>query len=113
MPYLTDGTITVSLDIDWELQRRATNILNTSRTVGGRDQRYFWNNFPAFSIPLSNVPSSDAGQINTWWKDTNELTLFFDSTSYQTHITGNAQPFQQMVKPYQDQWNGNIQIERI
>ena len=113
MSYLTDGTITVSLEIDWGIRRQAVNILNTSRTVGGRDQRYFWANFQTFNIPLSNVPSSDAAQINEWWRSTDELTLYFDSTSYQTYITGNTQPFQQLVKPYQIEWNGVIPIERI
>lgn len=110
--FLTDGVTSLSLEFDWESSRNAENVLNASRALGGRESKHLWANVKAFNLPLSAVPSSDAALINEWWRATTAVTLYFDATSYSCYITG-GQPFTKMMKPYQDRWDGTIQIERI
>lgn len=112
MTYLNDGTITVSLGVGLDSTRNGANISDSRRTIGGREQTFFWNNYDGFDFSAQNVPSSDAAQVNEWWRNQTQLTLVFDGVTYTTRIVGN-QPFSQVNKPYFDEWKGQIMVERI
>ena len=120
MTYLHDGTITVSLDINWEFIQKQTNIANSHRTIGGRESNYLWGSFQNFEVLISNVPSSDAAQMNEWWMDSTQLIFVYEgrtsvtaATSVDVFLTSQSQPFMSLSPPYFDEWTGTLAIEEI
>lgn len=110
MTYLTDGTITVSLHSTYDTRRNSELIIDRSRNIGGKSFDKLWSVYDQFDLPINYTTNSDACQINQWWENTNELTFFYDSTSYQVYIISEDQPFQQLVEPYHDEWTGIINL---
>lgn len=110
MTYLSDSTITVSLHTTYDTQRNTELIIDRARNIGGKSFDKLWASYDQFQFPVEYITNSDGGQINEWWENTIELTLFFDQTSYQVYIVSNDQPFQQLSRPYQNEWNGTINL---
>lgn len=113
MTSLSDSTITVSLDVDWEFQHNAQLIIERDLTVGGAAVDKLWSRFDAFELPISYLQSSDADLINEWWRDTEQLVFNFDGSCYDVRITNEDQPFRSLNRPYQDLWQGTIIIQTI
>lgn len=110
MTYLSDSTLTVSLYPMTRMEQHAQLIIDRRRNIGGSAFDYLWGSYKHFQIDVEYLTTSDAAQINEWWETTTELTLFFDSTSYQGYITSRDQPFQSLNRPYPDAWFGTISM---
>ncbi len=110
--WINDGTITTSLEPGWNIQNVGELIKNESFTIGGRYSVKVWGFFEAWSIPVNNIPSSDAMQINEWWQKQTELTFFIDADSYSVYINNPEPPFTNVSKPYHDEIEGNLIIQQ-
>ena len=126
---LTDGSIEIAIDGDWGTLHQREVIREDMQSIGGKNYSYHWGSFNAWSIPIDYIPSSDAAQVNEWYRDREELTFHYEGDfilnnpvngvldenhlwdSTNVYIMG--QPFQQMKKPYQTAWRGNLTIEEI
>lgn len=110
---LSNGTLTVSLDINWDMMRNEELIVDRVRTIGGRAADKVWASFKKFRFSMSNIPSSDAGLINEWWEGTDVLDFEFDNYISSIYISNQGQPFQGLPKPYYNEWNGNLILDVI
>lgn len=110
---LTDGTTTITLEIDREANLNSSLLINASKSIGGNDTSYLWHEKTNFQFPIKYIISSEASVINDWWRDSVELDLYFDSTSYDVYLMGQSQPFKSMSKPYNAEWNGILQIRKL
>ena len=109
--YITDGSIQIDLQIDWNSIHQKNIIASQSVTIGGRVTQYIWGSFNDFSFPLDCVPSSDAMQMNKWWETNTNLILYFDQNSYDVQIMN--KPFNSFSRPYTDQLQGTLNVEKI
>lgn len=108
--YLTDATITVSLDTDYDFQLNAELIVSRDSAIGGTLSQYLWGKHERFTVPLRYLSGNDAAQLNEWWADTDELVFYYDSTSYDVYIINQERPVQSLEKPYQDTWQGDLEL---
>jgi hypothetical protein len=111
MTTLSDGTRTISFDPEWTADRNDELIINTARSLGGRESTFLWGTIDRFRFPIEYSTTSDAALMNEWWIDQTDLFLFFDSTSYDARIINDSQPFQSLNKPYGTHWTGTILID--
>lgn len=109
--YLSNGTIQIDIAPEWETTFKGAVLRADSRTIGGLVSTYKWGDYEAWDVPLTYVPSSDVMQINEWWETQQQLTFYFDETSYDVYILGNC-PFQSPAKPYYDSYNGTLNLQK-
>ena len=108
--YLTDLTITVSLDTDFEFQLTAELLVSRNSAVGGTLSQKLWGGYEQFNVPLRYLSGSDALQLNEWWADTDELVFYYDQTSYNVYIVNQTTPIGSLERPYQDTWEGTLEL---
>lgn len=117
MTYLSDGSITVSLDISWNSAVPTNLIFSRDQTIGGKDSYTLWSSFDVWDLSVRWFPGSDAAQLNEWWRNSRTLTFVFEpETGQPTHsvkIVGGVQPFTQLEKPYNDLFSGVISLEDV
>lgn len=111
--WLSDGTITVSMDVGWRTEQNHTMINPGENAVGGKLAEYLWNIYEVFDFPVEFIPTSDSMQVNRWFETNQQLTLFYDSTSYDVFIFNAKTPMNRLPKPYQDQYNATLILQRI
>jgi len=134
MAILDDGTIAVAFDPDWDLRRQRTSLAEESVSIGGKMATFLWGDYRSYSLPVTYIPSSDAMQINKWWRNGDELNAdiqleyFTLGDSYlglldqsynplygdiKFRIVNTQQPFSQFIRPYTDEYAGTLEIEAI
>jgi predicted NAD/FAD-dependent oxidoreductase len=112
MVWLSDGTIHIDIDVELDSENVSAIAVEYTEAIGGRLSSQKWHDYAAFRFGCEYVASSDAAQINEWWRDSVALSVYFDGTSYASYIVGD-QPFQSINRPYTDLYTGAIQVEQI
>jgi hypothetical protein len=113
MTFLTDDTLTVSLDVNWDSSNIANRLIRQSLTAGGDYADIIWSNIPGFNLSVDTVQNSDSQLINQWHETQTQLILYFDSVSYDVLLTNGNTPFNSPSRPYHDLYNGFLQLERV
>ena len=102
---------------EYSFLEQARTIQTQHRSIGGEYRVSVWEKYFAYSIPLRFLSNSHADLINWWWE--NKFNLVFtlntsDSESmYITQIVNQQQPIGKRIRPYNDLWEGVIQLESI
>jgi hypothetical protein len=86
-------------------------------TRGGERHTHVWGKNFNYSVPLRYISDSHANLINWWWENKFALAFTLDTSesesTYIVRIANNSQPIGKRVKPYQDKWEGLLQLESI
>ena len=110
MTYLNDGTLTVSLEIDYRSQNPAVLEVQRDRTIGGKDSYYAYAYVRGFNLITRWVSNSDSQLMNQWWMNSTPLTLYYgpEASSYDVILTSKEQPFNSLQKAYNDSFYGTV-----
>lgn len=86
-----------------------------TRTRGGKKYEYKWGEFTRIGFEVEFITNSDRDTINDWFDNRTELLFFITSGGttevHSVMIMNNKSPISKLVKPYTDQWMGNINLE--
>lgn len=71
----------VTLEPEWNFDRKDTQVKNEHITRGGKRYVYKWGSYCKFSFGLTFINSSDAALINSWWI-TNTKLQFMENNAH-------------------------------
>lgn len=109
--YITDNIVQIDLNIDWDSRNDKTIIKSEIPTIGGYVSSYLWGSFNNFSLNINYITTSDALILNSWWETNTELTLYYETTSY--NVLLRESPFKSLNRPYFDQYTGVLIFEKL
>ena len=127
-PAVTSGTTVIVDDVltsadrislfpEWTFQERARLIRNQHRALGGELHTHVWDKYFAYTVPLRFLPDSHVELINWWWQSQFDLLFTLNSSDsesrYIVRIVNDVQPVGRRVRPYDDLWEGTLQLESI
>lgn len=103
----------VTLEPEWDFDRKDTMMKNEHVTRSGKRYVYKWGSYVKFSFGIDFVDSATASMINSWW--ITNTKLMFKSTSessvYSVMLTASDLPIGQYHKPYTDLFKGKIDLQ--
>lgn len=103
----------VTLEPEWDFDRNDKKIEDVHRTRAGREYRYKWSSYRVFKFGNTFVTSGVAAVVNSWW-DSNTNLLFMksgDTQVFSVRLVNKDLPFGRFQKPYDDLYQGNIELE--
>lgn len=106
-----DCSVVVSLYPTYDMANQQELLVNRDFTINGNIAQFLWGNFTRFELPLEYIQDSDMLQINDWWNNNNQLVFYFDNTEYNIRIVNEDQPIQNLQRPYNNVWGGNLIVE--
>lgn len=90
---------------------------STHTSLVGKRSTYIWHKSGAWELPIRYMPNSTAQLVNWWWeKNFNLLFTWNSSDTSQTFVTrlvNQGRPFQQLERPYNNEWQGTLQLEAV
>lgn len=103
----------VSLEPEWNFDRKDTQVKTEHRTRSGKRYVYQWGSYTKFSFGVEFVNSSTAAIINSWWITNTKLMLksTSDAAVYSVMLVATDLPLGQFQKPYDDLFKGKIDLE--
>lgn len=103
----------VSLEPEWDFDRKDTQVKNEHRTRSGKRYVYKWGSYTKFSFGVEFVNSSTAAIINSWWITNTKLLMksTSDTVVYSVMLVATDLPLGQFQKPYDDLYKGKIDLE--
>jgi len=103
----------VDLYPDWDMTDETTKVEDKHRTRSGALYTYKWGEFFRKKFGLTDVTSSDAALINSWWNTNTDLLFTQDSgtTVSSVHIMNKKTPLGGFMEPYDDLYKGKIELE--
>lgn len=107
-----DSSNGVTITPEFDFKDSASKVESRHRTRAGDEYVYRWGGFRTLKMKVKFVDSSFKAVVNSWW-DSNADLLFMeeggtDVTS--VHITNKSQPIDGFVKPYNDLFQGTIDL---
>lgn len=110
---LTDGTSVVSLNPEWDFKLTDKKVETVHRTRSGAQYRYLWGSQKGVKFKVEYVSSSDRCVVNSWWGANSALQLFDASSTIvlSGYLASSTPPIAEYAKPYDDQFNGVIDLE--
>ena len=106
-----DSSTSIQLEPEYGFENRHSKIQSTLRTQDGGLKQYKFGEFPAFSVPVKFVNSSDRYQIHEWWNDNTDLVFEWHGSDYNVRITNRREPLNKNTKPYNSLFEGKIELE--
>ena len=105
----------VSLEPEWNFDRKDTQVKNEHITRSGKRYVYKWGSYVKFTFGVTYISSSDAARINSWWITNTKLMLSATSgelaSVYSVMLIANDLPVGQYQKPYTDLFKGTIDLQ--
>lgn len=103
----------VDLYPEWDIKDESQKIEDVHRPRSGSQYRYKWGEFFRKKFSLTDVSSSDASLVNSWWGSNTDLLFTQDSgtTVNSVHIVNGKTPLGGQMEPYDDLYEGSIELE--
>lgn len=105
----------VTLEPEWNFDRKDTQVKNEHVTRSGKRYVYKWGSYCKFSFGLTYVNSSTAALINSWWITNTKLMLSATSEEltqiYSVMLIATDLPLGQYQKPYTDKFKGTLDLQ--
>ena len=105
----------VTLEPEWDFDRKDTQVKTEHTTRSGKRYVYKWGSYTKFSFGVTFINSSTAGIINSWWITNTKLQLASNSgeltATYSLMLTASDLPIGQYQKPYLDKFKGKINLQ--
>lgn len=108
-----DSSTSVTLEPEYDFSRDDEKIEDVHRMRDGSMFRYKWGEFDKWKFSVRYVNSSDASVINNWFKSNQQL-LFMEVGATQVHsvyITNKKLPISKLIKPYDNLFEGGLELE--
>ncbi len=108
-----DSNNGVSLDPHWDFSYGFKKNEQSHRTQGGKLFKYKYSHYEAWKFKVDFISSADAAIINSWHVS-NTLLLFKNESAtaiFSVLLTGRKTPMSKLVKPYDDEYKGTIELE--
>jgi hypothetical protein len=107
----------IPLHPEWSFEERAQILRAQHRTRSGLLHTLVWEKFFAYTVPLRFLSDSHAALINWWWERQWALLLTLDTSDseslYLVRIANETQPIGRRVRPYEDRWEGTLELESL
>lgn len=107
----------IQLSPEWSFEERAQLLRAQHRTRAGDLHTLIWGQYFAYTMPLRFLSDSHAELVNWWWERQWPLLLTLDSSDSESlcvvRITNDAQPIGRRMRPYDDRWEGTIELESL
>ena len=103
----------VDLYPEWDVKNESRKIEDKHRVRSGGSYTYKWGDYFREKFSLTDVNSSDACIINSWWNTNTDLLFTTDSgtTVNSVHIENKKTPLGQYMEPYDSLFKGTIELE--
>lgn len=115
MSYLlfVSSGVEVSFEPEWDFERTDPKIENEFRTRGGQRYVYKWAQYTKFKFGATFVSSSYAAIVNSWWSSNTKLLFMSTSETavYSVQLGNNSRPFAKFQQPYDNLYQGVIELE--
>lgn len=106
-----DSADVVNLEPEYGFEDNAKKIESTMRMQAGGLITYKYAQYPAFKIPVKYLTESNRDLVNTWWSANTQLLFTYQSSNYAVRITNKDIPIGKFSKPYDDLYEGTIELE--
>lgn len=108
-----DSSNGVSFEPEWDFDDGEQKIESAHRVKGGKRYSYLWSTYKKIKFKVMFVNSSDAAIVNSWWRTNTELLFKSESSTVvnSVMIVDNSKPLSQFIQPYDDQYQGTINLE--
>lgn len=85
------------LDVPEDLNR----VINKS--LSGIIYEHIWSDKETYEVPISKISKADAEQINTWWRNGDQISFYYDlenfpSGNFNARIVNEDRPMQMMYE---------------
>ena len=106
-----------TLHPEYSFQEQARTIRSQHRTLGGKLHTYTWDKYFAYQVPLRYLSDSYAALLNWWWENQFNLAFTLDTSDSEStlicRIVNETQPIGSRIRPYDNMWQGMVQLESI
>ena len=114
MAYLlfVDSTTGISLDPEYDFKNSGEKFESRHRARSGKEYVYKWGEYTKISFSLMYLSSSDMSTLNDWWSNNTPLLFMKEGASSVTsvHIINKKKPIDSFIKPYDDLYQGKIEL---
>jgi len=103
----------VTLEPEWNFDRKDAQVKNEHITRGGKRYVYKWGSYVKFGFGLTFINSSTAALINSWWITNTKLQFMSTSETavYSVMLIASDLPMGSFQKPYTDKFKGTIDLQ--
>ena len=105
----------VSLEPEWNFDRKDAQVKNEHITRGGKRYVYKWGQYVKFTFGVTYIDSAAASYINSWWITNTKLLLMSNSGElaavFSVMLIASDFPVGQFQKPYMDKFKGTIDLQ--
>lgn len=110
---LTDGSVVVSLNPQWDLKFDSRKNQIDHRTRSGAAYHYKWGDYGHVSFSIEDLSSSDMCAVNSWWGANTPVVLYDTTTTavISGTLVNASAPIDSYVEPYIDLFKGTIELE--
>ena len=108
-----DSTSGVTVEVEYDYENSREKIEDRHRVRDGGQYVYKWSAFDKQSFSVMYVDSSFRALVNSWWESNTNL-LFKDENAtevFTVQITNDSLPISKFIKPYNNLWQGKIELE--
>lgn len=100
---------------EWDMKRFTVQNREDHRTRGGKMFSYKWGDYERLEVPIEYISDSKAAIINSWWA-TDALIYFkiYSGGVWQVntcYLMNDGAPFDIHPKPYDQYFNGRLELE--
>jgi hypothetical protein len=102
----------VELFPEYDYKKRVVTNKSQHRATSGKQYTYIWGSWTEFEFSAHYVDENDAANVNSWFESNTELLFFVTSNSNtevnSVRIQGEQSPFQELIKPYDNLYQGKL-----
>lgn len=98
---------------EYDFQQGKTKIQDASRSRSAALYQYKWAAYDTIKFSVSYVNSEMKSIVNSWWESNTDLLFKSESETavYSVHIVNKKSPIGGFVRPYDDLYEGKIELE--
>lgn len=105
----------VEIAPDYDSQFEVKQIRSEHRTPTGKLRIYKWGDYYRASMKVMWMVDTAASLVNSWWETNTELLLFITSSTateiHSVYIRNDESPFSKFMIPYDNYYEGEIELE--
>ena len=108
-----DSSNSVTLDPEYDFKKVTIKVEDEHRMRQGNMFRYKWGEYTRWEFSVMFISSADQFTINNWHSETEKLLLMEEGGTqvFSVYLTNKESPIAQLIKPYNDQYRGKIELE--
>lgn len=111
----TSSSTAIQIYPTFDLEIMKKQIRSERRAPTGKMRRYIWGDYWTTKVPVQFMPGSEATVINSWFDVGANLLFFITSdTATEIHsvfITNDSSPLFKHTMPYDEYYEGEIELE--